>query len=92
MLWPSYRKVGAKEPVERERKDEKHSLWERPRVRHCGSAQAVPTVCPGCAHEMRNTPNYAQRRTRATCEDEFTFLYILTLFIPSFQLSYPTEI
>ena len=54
VLWPSYGNVDAKEPVERERKDEKHSLWERPRVRHCGSAPAVPTVCPGCAHEMRN--------------------------------------
>jgi hypothetical protein len=54
VLWPSYRKVGAKEPVERERKDEKHSLWERPRVRHCGSAHAVHTVVPGCVHEMRN--------------------------------------
>jgi hypothetical protein len=46
VLRPSYRMVGAEEPVERERKTEKHSLWERPRVRHCGSARAVPRLCP----------------------------------------------
>ena len=47
VLWLSNRKVEVKEPEQRERKDEEHSLWEChefaaagvPRVRRCGSAR-----------------------------------------------------
>ena len=78
VLWPSYGNVDAKEPIERERDDEKHPLCP-----HCG--HAVPMLWP---RERTPLQQHAQRRTRVTCEDEFTFLYILTLFIPSFQLSY----
>ena len=45
------------------------------------------SLCPLCAHEMRNHSSNAQRRTRATCEGPVHLLYILTLFTSSFQLS-----
>ena len=59
-------------------------------------APAVPPLCSRSPPSVpmlwpwERTPlrQHAQRRTRATCEDKLTFLYILTLFISSFQLSY----
>ena len=44
VLWPSYGKVEAKEPEEKEYETEKHSLRECPRDRHCGSAHEIATA------------------------------------------------
>jgi hypothetical protein len=44
VLWLSNRKVEVKEPEQRERKTEMHSLRECPRDRHCGSAPETATA------------------------------------------------
>jgi hypothetical protein len=57
---------------------------------HEFATAGVPTVCPRCGQAVPTrrgtTPNYAQRRTRATCEGP-VYLFVYTyLFTPSFQL------
>jgi hypothetical protein len=70
-----------KEPTQRERET---------RSTRCAQTTAVPPLCFAVPMLWERTQiwRHAQRRARATCEDKLTFLYILTLLISSFQLSY----
>ena len=92
VLWLSNRKVEVKEPEQRERKDEKHSLRERPRDRRCGrgpETASTPTRSRTAGEAPRPRPlprdeEPLQQRTetgpRATCKGPDHLLYKLTLF------------
>ena len=51
VLWPSYRKVEAREPEEKKYETEKHSLWEC----HEFATVGVPMLCPRCAQAVPTT-------------------------------------
>ena len=48
VLWPSYGKVEAREPVEKEYETKKHLLWEC----HKFATVGVSTLCPRCAQAV----------------------------------------